>query len=50
MISRIRYIVDATRYIRNADMYRDLRISTVKEEIKRFAGKHKARLNLNENY
>ena len=40
----LRNIVNAPWYIRNSDLHRDLRVPTVKEEIKRFAGKHEARL------
>lgn len=45
----LRNIVNAPWYIRNSDLHRDLRIPTVKEEIKRFAGKHEARLHLHVN-
>lgn len=45
----LRNIVDAPWYVRNSDIHRDLQIPTVKEEIKRFAGKHEARLHLHVN-
>lgn len=40
----LRNIVNAPWYVRNLDLHRDLRTPTVSEEIKRFAKKHKARL------
>ena len=45
----LRSIVNAPWYIRNSDLHRDLHIPTVKEEIKKFAGKHEARLHLHVN-
>lgn len=45
----LRNIVNAPWYVRNKDLHRDLGIPTVKEEIKRLAGKHEARLHLHIN-
>lgn len=45
----LRNIVNAPWYVRNSDLHRDLGIPMVKDEIKRFAGKHEARLHLHEN-
>lgn len=45
----LRNIVDAPWYVRNSDLHRDLNIPTVKDEIKRFAGRHEARLHLHVN-
>ena len=42
-------IVNAPWYVRNDDIYRDLKISTVSDEIKRFAGKHEERLQRHQN-
>ena len=46
----LRSIVNAPWYVRNSDLHRDLHIPTVKEEIKKFAGKHEARLHLHVKY
>ena len=40
----LRTIVEAPWYVRNEDTRRDLGISTVKEEIKRYAEKYKVRM------
>lgn len=40
----LRNIVDAPWYIRNSDLHRDLKIPEVKDEIHKFARKHKERL------
>lgn len=40
----LRNMVNAPWYVRNQDIHRDLGIPMVTEEIKRFAGKHEARL------
>lgn len=40
----LRNMVNAPWYVRNQDIHRDLDIPMVAEEIKRFAGKHEARL------
>lgn len=45
----LRSIVDAPWYVRNADLHRDLKIPTIKEEIQRYAQKHEARLHSHEN-
>lgn len=45
----LRAKVNVLWYDRNADTQRYLGISTVKEEIKRFSKKHKARFYLREN-
>ena len=45
----LRSIVGAPWYVRNSDIHRDLGIPMVKEEIKRYAGKHEARLHLHIN-
>lgn len=40
----LRNIVNVPRYIRNDDLHRDLGVETVAAEIKKFARKHKERL------
>lgn len=40
----LRNMVNAPWYVRNNDLHRDLAIPTVKEEIKKYAGRHEARL------
>lgn len=40
----LRNIVNAPWYIRNSDIHRDLRISTVRDEIKKYAQAHRSRL------
>jgi hypothetical protein len=42
-------IVNATWYIRNNDLYRDLEMDAVSSEIQRFAQKHEGRLHHHEN-
>ena len=40
----LKNIVDAPRYIRNADLHRDLQMETVTNEIGKFVKKHEERL------
>jgi hypothetical protein len=45
----LRHIVDASWYVRNSDLHRDLEIDTVDKEIKRLARKHEDRLHQHTN-
>jgi endonuclease/exonuclease/phosphatase family metal-dependent hydrolase len=45
----LRNIVNAPWYVRNSDLHRDLQVPTVKDEIKKYAGKHEARLHRHTN-
>jgi hypothetical protein len=45
----LRNIVNAPWYVRNSDIHRDLRVATVKEEISKYAAKHKDRLQRHQN-
>ena len=40
----LRNVINAPWYVRNKDIHRDLAIPMVKDEVKRIAGKHHARL------
>jgi len=45
----LRNVVNAPCYIRNCDLYRDLEVDVVSNEIQRFAQKHEERLHHHEN-
>jgi len=45
----LRHMVNATWYIRNNDLHRDLQVDVVSSEIQRFAQKHEGRIHHHEN-